>query len=151
MASKFEDFLDELDQLPADIKRSLTLMRQLDLKKDGKYDCHHTVELSTENVKAAKAYFSLVKKKGQLSVQYQEQKRITLLIRANAEKIHQLSKEKIELAKKCYNCVEGNLKELNSKVVKMEDKMRKQGAQPSAGKLDKSKTISKKYDGYVLY
>lgn len=71
------------------------------------------------------------------------------LIKANAEKVHQISKEKVELAKKCYNYVEGTLGELNHKIEKMEDKMRKQ--EPTVGKLKRSKAISKKYDGYVLY
>ena len=34
--SKFEDFLQEISPLPLEIRRSLLLMRQLDLKKDGK-------------------------------------------------------------------------------------------------------------------
>ena len=35
-SSKFEDFLQELNPLPNEIRRSLLLMRQLDQKKEGK-------------------------------------------------------------------------------------------------------------------
>jgi len=33
--SKFEEFLDEINTLPIEIRRSLVLMRELDSKKDG--------------------------------------------------------------------------------------------------------------------
>lgn len=33
--SKFEEFLDEINTLPIEIRRSLVLMRELDTKKDG--------------------------------------------------------------------------------------------------------------------
>jgi hypothetical protein len=36
MSKVFEDFLQEISPLPLEIRRSLLLMRQLDLKKDGK-------------------------------------------------------------------------------------------------------------------
>ena len=34
--SKFEEFLQEINILPVEIRRALVLMRQLDVKKDGK-------------------------------------------------------------------------------------------------------------------
>lgn len=34
--SKFEEFLQEINTLPIEIRRSLILMRQLDVRKDGK-------------------------------------------------------------------------------------------------------------------
>jgi hypothetical protein len=34
--SKFEEFLEEINTLPIEIRRSLVLMRELDIKKDGK-------------------------------------------------------------------------------------------------------------------
>ena len=33
--SKFEEFLQEINTLPQEIRKSLILMRQLDVKKDG--------------------------------------------------------------------------------------------------------------------
>ena len=33
--SKFEEFLEEINTLPIEIRRSLVLMRELDIKKDG--------------------------------------------------------------------------------------------------------------------
>ena len=33
--SKFEEFLQRISSLPLEIRRSLILMRQLDVKKDG--------------------------------------------------------------------------------------------------------------------
>ena len=38
--SKFEEFLNEISPLPQEIRRSLILMRQLDIKKDGKSFAH---------------------------------------------------------------------------------------------------------------
>ena len=34
--SKFEEFLEEINTLPIELRRSLVLMRELDTKKDGK-------------------------------------------------------------------------------------------------------------------
>ena len=37
--SKFEEFLEDINTLPIELRRSLVLMRELDTKKDGMCNC----------------------------------------------------------------------------------------------------------------
>lgn len=65
--SKFEEFLEEINTLPIEIRRSLVLMRELDIKKDGNILfilMLLIIELQNINNRIAKQYFiSLNKKK----------------------------------------------------------------------------------------
>ena len=63
-SSKFEDFLQELNPLPVEIRRSLQLMRQLDQKKDGIYLICFIMflEITAANNKMIKKYFASGKK-----------------------------------------------------------------------------------------
>ena len=53
--SKFEEFLSEISPLPQEIRRSLVLMRQLDIKKDGKQSSQvNSLEISNANNRIVK-------------------------------------------------------------------------------------------------
>ena len=54
--SKFEEFLEEINTLPLEVRRSLVLMRELDTKKDGKNALQAiiTIELQNTNNRIAK-------------------------------------------------------------------------------------------------
>ena len=64
-ASKFEEFLLELNPLPQEIRRGLQLMRQLDLKKEGKQNkilSKLNEALGNLNTKLMKQYFAAAEK-----------------------------------------------------------------------------------------
>eukprot|EP00347_Sterkiella_histriomuscorum_P020736 403336671 len=124
--SKFEEFLQELSYLPTEIKRSLVLMRQLDVKKD---------ELQNLNNRLAKGYFQSLQKKKTEKESQQDQKKVIDQIRQNYDHIERLSQEKLDLAKKAFAYVEANLGKVSTRMVQMEENIMKEQNEGIGGSM----------------